>query len=202
MVWPFMTRPLMVAPAKLPLPVKPTSQLWPCSIGSCTSQLGFEAVRSPSASAGEMLPFQAWPGMEAEPSSRKTTWNDVIGAEKESLVTRTAPLNPPCHVLVVTTSTVTPPADTAKVEDPVEEVASSCPSRHAAGKTASRPSISSRPARRRPAQPIQASNPTRSVPNPPAPRPVAVWQPPASSRSADRSAAETGSTPQTRAPFW
>src|SRR5262249_18997397 len=42
-----------------------------------------------------------------------TTSNDVIGAGNALSVIRTAPLNPPLHTFVVTTSTVTPPPDTA-----------------------------------------------------------------------------------------
>src|SRR5262249_20761429 len=98
---------------KTPLPGNPTSQVCPVTIGLNCSQLGWVAARAPVPSGAEMSPFHGVPEIDAVPPSRNTTSNDVIGDGNDVLVIRTAPLNPPLHTFVVTTSTVTPPPDTA-----------------------------------------------------------------------------------------
>src|SRR6185295_19382259 len=96
-----------------PLPGNPSSQVCPAAIGLDGSQLGLVAVRAPLASGAAMFPFHGAPDMEALPPRRNTTSNEVIGDGNALLVIRTAPLKPVPHALVVTTSTVTPPPDTA-----------------------------------------------------------------------------------------
>ncbi len=66
----------------------------------------------PEESGPVMFPFQAVPAMVA-PVILKTTVKLVMGAEKELSTMRTTPPNPPCHVLVARTLTVTPPPETA-----------------------------------------------------------------------------------------
>src|ERR1043165_56544 len=60
-----------------------------------------------------MVPFHPGPGITAFPPSLKTISNVVIGLGKAVLVIRTPPVNPVFQALLTTTSTVTPPADTA-----------------------------------------------------------------------------------------
>src|SRR5678815_5077218 len=60
-----------------------------------------------------MVPFHPDPGIAAFPPSLKTIWNVVIGLGKALSAIRTAPVNPVFQALVTTTSTVTPPPDTA-----------------------------------------------------------------------------------------
>src|SRR5262249_4902614 len=76
-------------------------------------QLGLVAVRTQLPSGAVMVPFHPVPWIDMLQPIWNTTWNEVIGAGNELLVTRTAPLKPPLHTFVVTTSTVTPPPVTA-----------------------------------------------------------------------------------------
>src|SRR5512142_394368 len=90
--WPLTLRLTIVEPEKVPLPPKPTSQVWPARMGPYCSQPGLVAVRFPEASGAETLPFQPVPTTWAVPASLKTTSNEVMGLAKDVSVRRTTPL--------------------------------------------------------------------------------------------------------------
>src|SRR5512140_348839 len=116
-VWPLILTLTMVDAPNAPAPLKPTSQAWPVVMGWYCSQGGCVAVRFPDPSGPEMLPFHAAPAIEALPMLT-TTSNEVMGLANASSVIRTAPEKPPDHAPLDTTSTVTPPPETATAAVP------------------------------------------------------------------------------------